>query len=347
MFQLWWRQGRDPKGRGTTIPQYEPPDGLSPLEVGALAAGKVKPAHLSAQIISLAVRGYLKITPLGDKPGNPEDYRLDKLKDISGEAPFFDRVIMAGLFTAGLPIGMANIVNIFRKMKGKSEQEAMLALQGEYGAGSSATLSDLENKFHSFANTAKEAAFKGLIAKGHYKHNPTMVLGRYVFAAFILGWLGILFFSGGSGWNILGIAAAAVIIMIFGALMPKVTPQGALAKEHIAGFRDYLDIAEKDRLNFHNAPEKTPELFEKFLPYALALGVVDAWAKEFQGIYTEPPQWYGGHPTGTFLAAGLAHDLGRFSSISSRTAFASSSGHGGSGGGFSGGGAGGGGGGSW
>lgn len=60
-------------------------------------------------------------------------------------------------------------------------------------------------------------------------------------------------------------------------------------KEYLLGLKMYLQIAEKDRLDFHNAPEKNPEIFEKLLPYAMVLGVEKALAKEFKGIYIEQP----------------------------------------------------------
>ncbi len=57
------------------------------------------------------------------------------------------------------------------------------------------------------------------------------------------------------------------------------------------GFEDFLDHVEADRFN---RMIKTPEMFEKFLPFAMALGVEKNWSKAFQGIYTQPPQWYQG-----------------------------------------------------
>ncbi len=54
--------------------------------------------------------------------------------------------------------------------------------------------------------------------------------------------------------------------------------------DQIEGFADYLSAAEKDRMNFLNPPERTPELFEKYLPYALALGVEQAWSEQFSSV---------------------------------------------------------------
>ena len=78
-----------------------------------------------------------------------------------------------------------------------------------------------------------------------------------------------------------------------------------------------MQIAEKDRINFANVPEKKPELFEKCLPYAMAFGVEKAWAKEFEGIYTVPPAWYG-DSTGRGLEAFNSNTLVRDWVLSSR-----------------------------
>jgi uncharacterized membrane protein len=127
--------------------------------------------------------------------------------------------------------------------------------------------------------------------------------------------------------------------------MPAKTGQGVLVHEKIEGFRRYLSVAEKDRLEFHNAPEKTPELFDRFLPYAIALGVEDKWAEQFKDLELPERDWYTGSPGTAFTAAALVSDLSSFTGDVSAAAAPKSSGS--SGGGFSGGGFGGGGGGSW
>ena len=110
------------------------------------------------------------------------------------------------------------------------------------------------------------------------------------------------------------------------------------------GLKDYINVAEKDRIAFHNAPEKNPELFEKLLPFAMALGVEKKWAEQFEGIYTQEPNWYHGGIYGAhFSATSFGSSLSNFSTSSGSTLSSSSSG----GGGGVGGGGGGGGGGSW
>jgi uncharacterized membrane protein len=62
------------------------------------------------------------------------------------------------------------------------------------------------------------------------------------------------------------------------------TRKGRATMDKIEGFKQYLSVAEEDRLEYLNPPKKTPELFEKFLPYAIALDVQNAWARRFAGV---------------------------------------------------------------
>jgi uncharacterized membrane protein len=93
---------------------------------------------------------------------------------------------------------------------------------------------------------------------------------------------------------------------------------------------------------------KTPEMFEKFLPFAMALGVEKNWSKAFQGIYTQPPSWYQGGYGPQFYPTTFVNSLNSMSTHAGSvmaSAPRSSGGSGFGGGGFSGGGFGGGGGG--
>ena len=135
------------------------------------------------------------------------------------------------------------------------------------------------------------------------------------------------------------------------------TDSGRKLLDRIEGFRLYLATAEEDRLNQLNPPRQTPELFEKYLPYALALGVDQAWSERFAatlaseshapGKSSYHPRWYTGGSWNRFNPTGFASSLGSSLSkavASSSTAPGSSSG---GSGGSSGGGGGGGGGGGW
>jgi uncharacterized membrane protein len=153
-------------------------------------------------------------------------------------------------------------------------------------------------------------------------------------------------------WPVLIVLLVGINI-IFGWLVRAYTVEGRKIVDEIEGFKWFLSVTEKERLTFHNPPQQTPELFEKMLPYALALGVEHEWAQQFASVFAKlenqgvnyAPVWYYGSMT-HFTPDGFASEIGKtFTGVvsSSATPPGSSSG----GGGFSGGGGGGGGGGGW
>jgi uncharacterized protein (TIGR04222 family) len=156
------------------------------------------------------------------------------------------------------------------------------------------------------------------------------------------------------------LAITVSMIPIFYYLLKAPTRIGRQLLDKVEGFKQYLEIAEKDEVNLRNPPQKTPELFEAYLPYALALAVEQPWAEKFARAFTElqaqtgaaySPSWYHGH----WDSGRISSDIGRFttdmtsalgSAVSSASAPPGSS-SGSGGGGSSGGGGGGGGGGGW
>ena len=90
---------------------------------------------------------------------------------------------------------------------------------------------------------------------------------------------------------IVGAGISGLIVAAFGRIMPARTVAGARALERVLGFEEFLRRVDGDRLE---RVVKTPEMFEKFLPFAMAFGVERKWAKAFQGILREPPRWYVG-----------------------------------------------------
>jgi uncharacterized membrane protein YgcG len=141
---------------------------------------------------------------------------------------------------------------------------------------------------------------------------------------------------------------SGLIVGAFGLLMPSRTRAGARAQEEALGFEEFLGRVESDRFN---RMITGPEMFERFLPFAMAFGVEDRWAEAFADIYQDrQPTWYSGPSGMRFHAPSLTHDLsGMASSTASamQSAPRSSGGSGFSGGGGGGGGFGGGGGGAF
>jgi uncharacterized membrane protein len=327
MFYLWWTRGRDPRLRPIAA-QYEPPDQLTPGEVGTLVDNSADMRDITASIVDLAVRGYVVIEEhqrdrmLGLM--HDKDYNFIVQKDRAEWAKLkpHEQALLEGLFTTGT-------------------------------VGETVSMSSLENHFYKNLPDIKSDIFSSLVTDGYYNRRPDSVRSGYLAAGVVVGFLlifGGLKVASSQGMAPLTFIIAGVltglIICGFGWFMPAHTEQGARALEGVLGFEDFLVHVESDRFN---RTIKTPEMFEKFLPFAMALGVEKNWSRAFQGIMTQPPQWYRGSSYGAgFYPMMFTNDLSYMSSRAGSamtSAPRSSGGSGFSGGGFSGGGFGGGGGG--
>jgi uncharacterized membrane protein len=330
IFSLWYwyKKGRDPKGTGVIVAQYDVPDNLSPMEVSGIVKENVDANQTSAEIVYLATRGYVKITEIERKVlglFKSTDYEITKLKESEGLSGH-DKNLMTALFESANPV----------------------------------TLSNLKTTFYQNFRGIQSATLDGLVSKGYYKNlgrmRPKIGIWALIPMVLIIIFLRFLrsitrevpsFISADTVWPIAcSLVLSVIICIIVFRLSPAKTEKGVAIKEYLLGLKEYLQIAEKDRLQFHNAPEKKPEVFEALLPYAMILGVTDIWAKEFKDITMPQPSWYVGPAGSQFNSVIFVHSIASFSTFTNNTV-APSSGGGSGGGGFSGGGGGGGGGGSW
>jgi len=329
MFSLWRQKGRDPSPPVSVTVQYNPPevDGrvLSPAEVGTITDEKMDPRDITASIVNLAVKGFIQIEEQEEKIliFSKKDYYLKKLKPPDDTLTQFERDLMVALFPGGSEGRM---------------------------------VSDMKNSFYRKIKNLRESLNSNLVRLGIFNTPPYKVRRRYSLIGAIGGFLGIwagIFFSvilGLPPFKIfLSLVPAALVVIIFGRFMPAKTRKGVRIYTAIRGFEEFLSRAEKDRLE--RMADKN--MFERFLPYAIALDVSDRWAEAFEGIYQEPPRWYvspygmrGFNPVvfNSSLNSSLS-DIGKAMVSSPRSSGTGSGGFGG--GGFSGGGFGGGGGGSW
>lgn len=327
MFWLWYTHGRDPRV-GPIAVQYQPPEGMTPAEAGALVDDAANMRDITATIVDLAVRGFLTIEEQ-EKPH------------------------MMGLYS--------NKEYVFHRKKDpnqwqglKSHELLLLAGMFDDGMTSQVELSQLQNRFYKNLPPIREGIFEGLIERGYFQHRPDMVRSAYIAGAFVVGVLLLVLgvkLSETSGMVVTPFFIAAIvsggIIAGFGWFMPTRTPAGARALAGVLGFEDFLTHVEADRMD---RMTQTPETFEKFLPFAMALGVEKKWVGAFQNIYTQPPSWYqGGYYGGGFHPLGLVNSLDMMTTragtvLSSAPRSSGGSGFGGggsSGGGFGGGGGGG------
>lgn len=326
MFYLWWTRGRDPRLRPIAA-QYEPPDQLTPGEAGTLVDNSADMRDITSSIVDLAVRGYMVI----------EQKQKDHLLGLIHDKDYnFHLKKPASAWSALKP----------------HEQELLNGLFSS-GASDTVTLSDLQNRFYKNLPEIKNRIFESLVNHGYYARRPDTVRAFYIGIGLVIGF--IVFWGGTALAANMGMAPltfiltgilTAAFICGFGWFMPAHTIQGARTLEGVLGFEDFLNHVESDRFN---RMVKTPEMFEKFLPFAMALGVEKNWSKAFQGIYTQPPSWYRGGYGPNFYPLLFVNDLNVMSSQAGSIMTSAPRSSGGSGfsggGGYSGGGFGGGGGG--
>lgn len=333
MFYVWFVHGRDPRGRGVIIAQYDVPKDMMPAELGSIYDESVHNKDISAEIIYLAIRGYLKIHRI--KKSHifaKDDYVLEQLKKGDDLPRQYQKDLIENLFSKPSSLG---------EYSGLDISANSLAV---------VKMSDLNKKAYKWMKEIRQEIYKQIHSRGFFYHNPNKIRSYYSIGIVLIIILIQVFAMAGEAlsdliiYNVMAIIASVFIVFIFGFAMPKKTPKGVLAKEYILGLKLYINVAEKDRIKFHNAPEKDPQIFEKLLPYAMAFGLEKKWAKQFEDIYLEEPNWYAGGAA-HFSATNFGSSLNGFRSSAAQAARSASSG--GSGGGFSGGGVGGGGGGSW
>ena len=327
MFWLWWTRGRDP-ARGSIAVQYEPPDKLTPGECGTLVDNEAAMRDITATLVDLAVKGYLTIEQKRRKPPTRPE---------SQQGIYFSPQTPRNRMERRSP---ARTRNAFRTLQRWLEVDTI-------------KLSELQNHFYTHVPAIRSRIFDALMADGYYLHRPDTVRQSYIGAGFVIGVL-LFVFGGALGaatgvshvtWIIAAILTG-VVICIFGWFMPARTLTGARTLEKVLGFEQFLGRVESDRLE---RIVKTPELFEKFLPYAMALHCEKKWVQAFAGITMQPPTWYSGPYGNGFVPYLFVNDLNAMSSqagsVMASAPRSSSGGSGFGGGGFSGGGFGGGGGG--
>lgn len=316
--------------RGVIIPEYEPPQGLTPIQVGTIVDGTTDGSDITATIISLAERGCVTIEYI-EQQGflvNQTDYRFTFVKKPD-TADVVDQMVLETLFIVPNPEPGAS----------RTAKE----IQG-FGQGISSLFLNTQMMRKKLIQNIKGATFDQLVERGLVmrKRLPIMSqIGLAVTALLIV--VTFMLLAQGSELGYLGFIVSIWFVLMHGATRTMVTPEGRAVMGHIKGFKWFLSVTDRDRFDFHNAPERKPETFMKYLPYAIALGVENKWAKQFDGITIPEPNWYHGRP-GTFSAMSFTHQLGMMNAaVSGFAGNRSASG----GGGFSGGGSGGGGGGSW
>ena len=315
-YLVTWSKVGNDPERRTVVPQWEIPDGLSPAAIRFVKRMGYDNKTFASAILNMAVKRYIKIIK------EEKTYTLQKDEAAQGVLATEEQMVADSLFKLGDSIELRddNHVTI-----GAALRLLNYDLNNRYAAKYFA-----RNIGYVFPGLALSVLVLSLSAKTQIVSEPGAIVA-----------LAIPF---------------AIVNFLFYRLLRCITIPGRRLLDKVEGLRMYLAIAEQDRLNLLNPPERTPELFEQFLPYALALDVEHQWAEQFTavlasaGVEGRPyePTWYAGDSWHDLGSGGFVSSVGDSLAgaiASSSTAPGSSSG--GGGGGSSGGGGGGGGGGGW
>ncbi|MFL6737128.1 MAG: DUF2207 domain-containing protein [Sphingomonas sp.] len=375
-YVAWHRAGRDPRA-GTVVPIFAPPDDLTPAGMRYVLKMNVDNRAFAAALVDMGVRGHIHMSE--EDPGWFSSKKI-KLERLASDRPLpeDEQAALSEICATGASVLMEQ-KNYKSFMSAKNSLSAVLKSRYEgkmfkrnlgwaaagllffsalfwltcaavaaatYGAmmwqvpvvfGSLLVAALLWLAFHESAAGKCLLTLVGMVAFG-------------VAAAFGLPVLNAALKSGWWLPIVLPLLAAPLVLSAFW-WMAAPTTEGRKVLDHIAGFKQYLTITERERLDRMTQPRDTPELFEKYLPFAIALAVENRWADRFQGVLAAASAqgqqtfaWYSGSSNPWSNPTGFVDSVG--SSLSSAVGSASTA-PGSSGGGSSGGGGGGGGGGGW
>lgn len=270
IYRQWHNKGRDATKVRVVIPYYHPPEDVRPYLMGTIKDETVDVIDITSTLIDTAYRGYIKIQEL---PGNKlfgielggKDYELTKVKD-------FDTL---------------------------SENEQLI-MNGIFDYTERTTISSLKNKFYTKVPAIKSGIYRELKTKNYFSGRPDEVRRNY----FIIG-IGILIFgilfSCSNGFTMaifmyplfltlsMAVVVAGVGICAIAYFMPAKTALGSKIYEQLLGFKMYMEVAERFRVQ-----DLTPETFEKYLPYAMIFGIEKKWGERFKDICKTPPSWFTG-----------------------------------------------------
>ena len=379
MGLLWYRFGRDPKHIQTV--EFYPPEGITSADVGYIIDGHVDKKDVISLLFYFAQNGLLTIEEEGKN-----DYILTKVQDLPPTAKSYESVFMNGLFGSGNQVKFSDVKDSFydtystvqsmisdefetrgnRIFHGKANIIRIAALLIPPIAASFLAWM-IWRTYGSFLLLAGSIlaivlTFAGYIMGMYIQDRRfntapgkrvSISVGSMVLVAaamIITVWIAI---SVRGNW-IIAILFAAVIGMGYFAtrFMRSRTRRGADLLGKILGLKEFIRVAEKDRLEM--MIEENPQYFYDVLPYAYVMGLSKKWAKKFEDIAVDEPDWYrstgGNSMFNTLYFYSMFNNFSRYAdaSIKAPSVDSSSGGFGGGGGGFSaGGGFGGGGGGGW
>ena len=342
LFAAWSREGRDrrfvgspidqvmgtPSGVGEPVPlgegdaeapvEFAPPEEVRPGQIGTLLDERANVIDVTATIVDLAGRGFLRIQEIPDEGlFSKTDWTLVRFEQDDAPLLAYERKLLDGLFRDGDEV----------------------------------KVSELKTTFAERLHGVEEALYTDAMRRKWFRERPDRARTRWAVRGLLLTLLGAgitYVLARWTHWGIVGIPVilGGIALALLARRMPARTARGTAMLRRVRGFRRVIATAETHMARW----AEQEHVFTRYLPYAIVFGLTEKWAKAFQDLGLEPDtsSWYVGPRP--FTAVAFADSIDRFSvttggTLASTPASSGSSGFGG--GGFSGGGGGGGGGGSW
>lgn len=275
----WRRYGVDPP-KPVVIPQFSPPDGLSPASVGMLYKGHYLDDFVTASIVNLSVKGFIRIDEVVEKGGlfglrSDKRYALARLKEADDKLPAEEQIVMRALFR-------------------KTES---VTLTGKYDE----TIAMMMRDYHkSLKKQHGSVLSEGRNLKFHLVPWLAFIAYFIVMVRFVAD--DLLQFTANRNALVVTLLLGLVSYLLYAWLIVRPGERKLHYRSAVEGLKMYLDVAEEKQLQFFNPPEVTPALFEQLLPYAIALDMEKVWGDKFEKAFLssalEPesyrPAWYGG-----------------------------------------------------
>lgn len=282
----WKKYGVDPP-KPVAIPQFSPPDGLSPAAVGMLHKGYFIDDLITASIVNLSVKGYLSIEEIIEKKGlfgirKDRVFSLTRLNNDYSKLPAEEAVVLRELFYSDDNI----------RLDGKYDRDVAKMMQ---------------NYKKSLNKQFRPVLDEGINIKFHVV--PWLGFVLYIIILFYFINNSLMHFEVNRTALFITIPLLSILYIIYAIQIVRPGERKLHYRSNIKGLKMYLDVAEEKRMQFFNPPSVTPEKFEELLPYAIALEMEEVWGEKFEkallssAVQPEAyhPAWY----RGTYVNAAL------------------------------------------
>jgi len=312
-YTNWKKYGKDPE-KPVVIPQFNAPGNLSPASLGYIDKGSFETSLVTANLVDLSIKGFVDIDEI---KGTKESYvtkifNIKKLKSHDSSLQNDQKQLIQKLFGKNDQISIDGYFNSTIKNAIEDFEKSVMKLTNKY-------LEKISNKkivtqaLKIILTTFFIALLINSLITWNFKillmGSVLLIFASLFVALLIIVWedgkkliFAVIFFFAMALFAPLLVMAfvenddvssfesncfkflifGGVSLLIFRYLIKKPTEEKVKMEAEIEGFKMYLSVAEENQLKFHNPPEMTTDVYEKFLPYAIVFGVEGIWGKRFR-----------------------------------------------------------------